>query len=657
MKFLEYDIETLLECFHIGIYVNDEDTWYSFTISKYENQIDGFIRFTEKYKEYYWVGYNSLRFDSQVVEWIIRNYDLWHELDGLSICNKISQKAQDIIDDANYDVFPEYSEYSLSLKQIDLFKIWHFDNKNRRVSLKRLEFEMDLENIEEMPIHHLKENLTIEEVQTVKDYCKNDVWATYQFYLITRGQTDHPLYKGNDQIQLRLDIEKEFGINCMNYSDSKIGDEIIKKYYCEAKNISYKQLPKKGFFRKKIDLKYCIPKNVEFKSKQLQEFLKSVKKQSIGINDDFNHEIKFFDQKYTFAKGGLHNTIKGKIYESNDEYILKDIDVSGFYPGSIINYSYYPFHLGKEFLVGYSKVYHKRIELKPLAKKDNKIKGIVAALKNAGNCPFGKSGDMTSWLYDKQMLLSTTLTGQFCILMLIEACELNGIKCIMANTDGISVLVKRSEIDKFNKIKEEWINKTVNTINFETEEVDYKKLVFSSVNHYIAEKFDGEAKFKGDFIIDSALYMNKSNKIVRIALKEYYLNNIPVEETIKNHKNIYDFCIRQKSTKDFHYEGLSKNGKTIYKKLIRYYVSNTGEKILKIKNPECTTNAAAVSQVEAGDYLMTVCNYLPKTTKVEDCNINYQYYIDKAYRIINKVKLSGRKEVKKQPINQLNMFG
>ncbi len=65
----------------------------------------------------------------------------------------------------------------------------------------------------------------------VSDYCQNDVMATYEFYKVTIGDTEHPLYKGNDQIQLRLDIEKEFDIPCINYSDSKIGDEIIKKYY------------------------------------------------------------------------------------------------------------------------------------------------------------------------------------------------------------------------------------------------------------------------------------------------------------------------------------------------------------------------------------------------------------------------------------------
>jgi hypothetical protein len=188
------------------------------------------MRFTEQHDEHYWVGYNNLRFDSQVVEHIIRNYENWHELSGLEICAMIAQKAADTIHDANYDVLPEYREEWLSLKQLDLFKINHYDNKNRMVSLKRLEFEMDLENIEEMPIHHTKENMTQEDIMITIDYCKNDVMATYEFYKVTTGNTEHPLYKGNNQVELREDIYEEFGIPCLNYSDSKIGDEMIKKY-------------------------------------------------------------------------------------------------------------------------------------------------------------------------------------------------------------------------------------------------------------------------------------------------------------------------------------------------------------------------------------------------------------------------------------------
>ena len=128
-----YDIETMQECF-IVVCMKPEQTPKSFVVSKWVNQLYSFVKYIEDNKNAYWVGYNNLRFDSQVVEWILRNYENWHELTGLEICSKIAQKAQDVIHDANYDVSPEYRESDLSLKQIDLFRIHHYDNKNRRVS-------------------------------------------------------------------------------------------------------------------------------------------------------------------------------------------------------------------------------------------------------------------------------------------------------------------------------------------------------------------------------------------------------------------------------------------------------------------------------------------------------------------------------------------
>jgi len=484
--------------FLIGIYEPSTDMYFEFEISAERDELHSFISFTETHSDCFWVGYNNLRFDSQVIEWILRNAEEWYSYGSLELAAMIAQKAADVIHDANYEVLPEYSEHNLTLKQIDLFKIHHYDNKNRRVSLKRLEFEMDLENIEEMPVHHLKENMTFEERQLTRDYCKNDIMATYEFYKITIGDTTHPLYRGINQIELRMDIQEEFGIPCLNYSNSKIGDEIIKKYYCETKKIEYKDLPKKGTFRKSIALKNCIPKYVKFKTKQLQNFLTRIKTITLSQTEDFIESIDFYNQTYTFAKGGLHNVINGKIYQSDEDNDLVDVDVSGYYPASIINNSYYPAHLGKEFLVGYSKVYFKRLELKPLAKKDKKLKGIVAGLKEAGNCPYGKSSEMTSWLYDKQMTLATCLTGELSILMLIEECELNQIKCIMANTDGATFIVPKTKRQLFNKIKEDWRVSTSMKLTYELEEMEFKKMIFSTVNDYIAIKTDGEVKLKGE---------------------------------------------------------------------------------------------------------------------------------------------------------------
>jgi uncharacterized protein YdcH (DUF465 family) len=650
MNILIYDIETMQELFLIGIYNPESKTYTEFEVSKDKNQLDGYMRFIEQHPEYYWVGYNNLRFDSQVIEWILRNYENWHELTALETAAKIAQKAADIIHDANYDVFPEYREEWLTLKQIDLFRVNHYDNKNRRVSLKRLEFEMDLENIEEMPVHHTKTDMTDDEIQLTKDYCRNDIMATYEFYKVTTGNTEHPLYKGNNQIELRQDIEEEFGIPCLNYSDSKIGDEMIKKFYCEQKNIQYSDLPKKGLFRTEVKVKHCIADYITFQTPKLQEFLKNISKEKLTIKDEFKESLEFYDNIYTFAKGGLHTENKPKIFEADADHIIVDWDVSSYYPAIIINNGKYPHHLGPEFLRGYKTMFDKRLELKPLAKKDKKIKGIVGALKLAVNSVYGKSSDMQSWIYDRQLTMFTTITGELSLLMLIEAYELAGIHIISANTDGVTILVKNASFDTMTAINKWWMELT----SYELERTDYSKIIFSTVNDYLAIKTDGEIKKKGDFLTDFELHKNKSARIVPIALEQFFVNDVPVADTIRNHTNIYDYCLRQKASKDFHYEGHSKETKTVYNKLIRYYVSNTGEKLLKVKNENSDSTAVDVSQVEAGEWLMTVCNHL--TPKHPLDNINHAYYIERAERIIHKIQLEGKKRKVNIDKNQLSLF-
>jgi hypothetical protein len=449
-----------------------------------------------------------------------------------------------------------------------------------------------------------------------------------------------------------MDIQEEFGIPCMNYSDSKIGDEMIKKYYCIEKGIDYKELPKKGFFRKDIKVKHCIADYVIFTTPELQQFLKRINKMSMGMQDDFKETINFYNNAYTFAKGGLHTENGPKVFEADEEHFIIDWDVSSYYPAIIINNGKYPQHLGKEFLRGYKQMFEKRLELKPLAKKDKRIKGIVGALKLAVNSVYGKSSDMQSWIYDRQLTMFTTLTGELSLLMLIEQYEINGIHVISANTDGVTIRIRKDLVDKMHEINAWWSEIT----QYELERTDYQKIIFSTVNDYLAIKTDGDVKKKGDFLTDFELHKNKSARIVPIALEQYFVNNVDIEHTIRNHNNVYDFCLRQKASKDFHYEGVNRvsGEKTMYNKLIRYYVSKTGEKLLKVKNEDCETNADDVSQVEAGEWVMHVCNHLQPDHPLD--NINYDYYIERANKIVHKIQTEGKKRKVIINPNQLNLF-
>jgi hypothetical protein len=73
-----------------------------------------------------------------------------------------------------------------------------------------------------------------------------------------------------------------------------------------------------------------------------------------------------------------------------------------------------------------------------------------------------------------------------------------------------------------------------------------------------------------------------------------------------------------------------------------------------VKNPDCETNAADVSQVEAGEWLSTVCNHLTKDHPMD--NINYDYYIERANKIIHKIQTEGKKRKVEIDPNQLSLF-
>ena len=397
-------------------------------------------------------------------------------------------------------------------------------------------------------------------------------------------------------------------------------------------------------------MRHCIADYITFQTPKLQEFLKNISKEKLTIKDEFKESVEFYDNVYTFAKGGLHTENKPKIFEADADNIIVDWDVSSYYPAIIINNGKYPHHLGPEFLRGYKTMFDKRLELKPLAKKDKKIKGIVGALKLAVNSVYGKSSDMQSWIYDRQLTMFTTITGELSLLMLIEAYELADIHVISANTDGVTIKLHNDKVEKMYEINKWWMDLT----SYELERTDYAKIIFSTVNDYLAIKTDGEIKKKGDFLTDFELHKNKSARIVPIALEHFFVNDVPVADTIRNHTNIYDFCLRQKASKDFHYEGHSKETKTVYNKLIRYYVSNTGEKLLKVKNENSDSTAVDVSQVEAGDWVMHVCNNLKPNHPLD--NINHAYYIERAERIIHKIQLEGKKRKVIINPNQMTLF-
>jgi len=206
------------------------------------------------------------------------------------------------------------------------------------------------------------------------------------------------------------------------------------------------------------------------------------------------------------------------------------------------------------------------------------------------------------------------------------------IKFLQSNTDGITYMIPRSKYDIAMQINDEMSNLT----GLYIENNEYSKMVIRDVNNYQAVYTDStleneHIKLKGCFEIEKDLYKDHSMLIVPIALKQYFLYNVPIEETIRNHKDILDFCLRLKtnvsSTPYFIYYD-NESGKVCRKKLdrtTRYYISNNGGELYK------DFGDGKTSGVNIG-FTATLFNHFVEKN-MEDYNINYRFYINEANKI------------------------
>lgn len=245
------------------------------------------------------------------------------------------------------------------------------------------------------------------------------------------------------------------------------------------------------------------------------------------------------------------------------------------------------------------------------------------------------------------------------LLMLCEELEGNGIPIISANTDGLMVKVYEDKEEDFNRIVDWWQKTTGMSMDADV----LHCLIARDVNNYIAQfrvkdKKTGELKLedelKGTF--NPLMYLNDLQKgysmpIVSKAVYDYFINHIPVMDTLKAATNILDFCMTQNVGRQFHVEETKVvDGKyTVHvcQRYVRFYVSNSGCMIEKVHN------ISGARQRMAAGVQVKVCNSLDDVD-IALRDINYKYYYDEAYKIINPVKLGispkgkGKTKIKKK---------
>lgn len=127
-----YDIETLSQCHTYSDIDREGNNLVQFVIHKDRNDLIPYIAHLKILSGQ--IGFNSLNFDGQVIQYILENYYRFIKLDGDTIAREIYQYAQKTIEKMNKGGWADYPEWKMMIKQLDLFKIWHFDNKAKMTS-------------------------------------------------------------------------------------------------------------------------------------------------------------------------------------------------------------------------------------------------------------------------------------------------------------------------------------------------------------------------------------------------------------------------------------------------------------------------------------------------------------------------------------------
>lgn len=635
------DYETIVNCFvAVFQHYKDDTVTKVFVVHDDQNDFPAMVEFLNScVKTNQWhISYNGLAFDAQITQWMIYKQKELLRLSTDKLVSSIYDKAQEIIDRSNRNEFQQYRPDQLKIRQIDLFKLNHWDNKAKMSSLKWIQYSMDWENVEEMPHKHYEPVTDSHTLQNVVKYCINDVLSTKQIL-------DH----SKEQITLRQTLTKEYNIDLYSASEPRISKELFLHFLSEKMGVEKSQIKTLRTPRNEIYLGQCILPYVKFTTPEFQAMHDYMRTKVVkSTKDNIRYSVDYKGMRTDYGLGGIHGARDAGLYEAQPGWTIMTSDVTSFYPNLAIKNGFHPAHLNKQdFCTLYEWFFEERKKI-PKSDPKNYVYKIIL------NSTYGLTGDENSFLYDPMMTMQITINGQLLLSMLYEMIcqEIPEAVPLMQNTDGLETMLPNHQIAKYHEICNRWSIMT--QLNLEHDE--YSKMIIRDVNNYIAVSKSGKTKCKGAFEWEdldkkkvAVLHKNKSFLIIPKAIYAYFTLGIQPEDFLLQNQDIYDYCAGVKSKGQWYFEeryvdhGELKINRL--QKIVRYYISNNGVKLVKC-NPDGRT-----IQVESGDWMQTVINKIDPLVSIDQHDINTAYYLDEIYKQINQIEA-----VKSRAFKQLSLF-
>jgi hypothetical protein len=616
-----FDIEVLKNVFTCTCKNTDTKQITVFEISPRRVDIQGLVTFF--YEDYYFVGYNNIHYDNPILNYIIMLYNkhYFNSYSTRELTESIFRMSQLVIDkNSDFDLWKEY-KYARNFLSIDLLTMLY--SKALRVSLKEMQVTMQYKNVEEFVVDW-HQDLPEKDIDRLISYNINDVESTEEL-----------LYRCKDLLELRIETEKDFGLPCLSLDRVNLGDRLLQLKVMEKTGLNKKQLENMKSPANYVDLEKVIFPWIKFESPILQKKLTDMKNQhnvSPGRKGYIN-TFMFGEMKVTIGVGGIHGDNGTCIIKPNEDELLLDSDVNSLYPSLMRMYHLYPPKLKNVLGQIFPQIIDDRLEFKRTGQKNKN-----ETYKYMLNGVSGKMQDETSWLFSPFTVMQVRINGQLLLLMLAERLLKLGCKLYQINTDGILYKLKKSKYEELQQVLKEWEELTMLTL--ETEE--FTQFYQLAINDYFGVEPNNKIKKKGFFLTDIELGKGLTPKIIPEAIINYFVHNIPVEDTIKSCKDICKFLQAEKTGKQWTVE----YNEQIQQRINRFYVSNSGYYLWKWKLDDTGKKSYQIMLKDHGVRLHNKFysdedlqwKYSQGETFQSIYDIDYQYYINQCIKVIEKLK-------------------
>ena len=583
MRLIVYDVEVFCEDWLVVL--KDMETGKYTVVHNDNEELKQCIA-----EENIYVGFNSKHYDQFIIKAIYCGFTP----------QEVKQANDYLIGGGQGWEYPPLRDFFFHFNNVDIK-----DDMQIGLSLKAIEGHLGLSVEESTVPFDIDRALTEDELKETAKYCMHDVDTTERLVELRK-----------DYLKNKINLGKLAGLSdvkAMGMTNAKLTAALLKasaqthddeRKYQYPENLLREYIPQEvfGFFDKMYD--------PEISDKEL--FSGKL-------------ELSIGECPVTIGYGGIHGAIPNFIWEESETSVIRNKDVGSYYPHLCTINGYTSRNIPSPQI--YEDVLSRRMEAKASGDK-----ATANALKLVCNTTYGAMLNKYNDLYDPLMGRSVCISGQLYLLELAEHCfqEIESLRIVQLNTDGIMVECHPKDLGRLDEICEEWQTRT----GFELETDSVIRIAQKDVNNYVEVQPDGSTKAKGGYLVKGiapagAFNINNSCCIVATALKEYFVNGTPVEDTINGCDDIFQFQIIAKAGVKYREAYHLVDGEQVPVQRVNRVYATADERYGKLFKVKAENDSTAKIEMLPEHCIIDNDNHL---TIAE---VDKQFYIDMAKKRVN----------------------